>query len=89
MLKLESALTYLPDSLRTMLDCLFVEKGIHRNVAGISQAIIQAVRPRAVIAPLQMGFPIQMHHLYRLRFVVDVLNKIGFSSDSKRMPLIL
>ena len=81
MLKLDTALQYLPGTLRTMLDFLFVGKDKRRKVAGIGQAIIQAVRPRAVLVSLQIGLAIQTHHLYRSRFIVDTLYQMGFSSS--------
>jgi 5'-3' exonuclease len=80
-LKLDSALNYIPDTLRTMLNSMFVGKDIQRKVASIGQAIIQAVRPRAVIAPLQLGLAVQAHHLYRSKFIVDTLCEMGFCSS--------
>lgn len=52
-LKLDTALDYLPISLRTMLDQLFVGTNKDEKIATIGQSIIQAVRPRAVVVPLQ------------------------------------
>lgn len=80
-LKLTAALDYVPASLRFLLQHLFVGKDTSRMVAGIGQAVIQAVRPRAVIAPLQLGLAVQMHHLYRSRFLIDSLSTMGFSSS--------
>jgi hypothetical protein len=45
MLKLQSAVDYIPESLRVMLDSLFVGKESKRKVGSIGHAIIQAVRP--------------------------------------------
>ena len=81
MLNLDSALRYLQDTLCFMLDFLFVGKDKSQKVAGVGQAIIQAVRPRAVLAPVQIGLALQTHHLYRSRFIVDNLHKMGFSSS--------
>ena len=53
-IKLDSALTFVPETLRILLSTLFVGTGSNRKVAAIGQAIIQAVRPRAVLAPLHM-----------------------------------
>ena len=64
-----------------MLQHLFVGKDTSRKVAGIGQAVVQAVRPRAVIAPLQIGLAVQMHHMYRSRFLIDSLSTMGFSSS--------
>ena len=65
MLKLESALNYIPGTLHTLLDLLLVGQNKPRKVASIGQAIIQAARPRAVLAPLQVGLGVQAHHLHR------------------------
>ena len=51
-LKLEPALEFVPESLRLMLQLLFVGKDVSRTCASIGQSFVQAVRPRAVIAPL-------------------------------------
>lgn len=76
MLELDCALIYLPDTFHTMLDCLFVGKDRHRNVAGIGQAIIQAVRPWVNVVRLQIGLAIQTHHLYHLSSRDSVSNRI-------------
>lgn len=49
-LELGSALLFVPETLRTLLNGLFVGKETSRKVAGIGQAIVQAARPRAVVA---------------------------------------
>ena len=84
-LKLQNALDYVPESLRIVLNALFVGKETEQKVASIGHAIIQAVLPRAVIAPLQIGLAVQMHHLNRSRFIVDTLNKMGFCSSYAEM----
>jgi 5'-3' exonuclease len=77
-LKVDSAMDFLPDTLQNMLKYLFVGKDTHRKVASIGQAIVQAVRPRAVIAPLQIGLAVQVHHVCRSKFLVDTLHKMGY-----------
>ena len=72
-LKLAATLDFISASLQFLLQPLFVWKDTSRKVAGIGQAAVQAVRPRAVIAPLQLGVVVQMHHLYRSRFLIDSL----------------
>ena len=79
--KLNSALSFIPDTLRTLLSTLFVGTDTKRKVVAIGQAIIQAVRPRAVLAPLQVGLAVQTHHLHRSKFLVDVLHEMGFCSS--------
>lgn len=43
------------------------------------------MRPRAVIAPLQIGLGVQAHHLYRSKFIVDTLSEMGFCSSYKEI----
>ena len=64
-LNIESALRYIPPSLRCMLQNLLLGKDSSRREASIGQAIVQAVRPRCVLAP------------YRL----DLLSKCTIISD--------
>ena len=39
------------------------------------------MRPSALLAPLQIGLAVQMHHHFASRFLVDTLNKLGFCSS--------
>ena len=79
--QLESALGYMPPSLRCMLRNLLVGKDTRRKEASIGQTIIQAVRPRIVIVPLQVGLAVQMHHHFRSRFLIDILSAMGYCSS--------
>ena len=78
---LEQNLSYVPQGLQLFLKKIFVEKNPERKVASIGQAIIQAARPRVLIAPLQIGVDVQMHHHFGSKFLVDSLNSHGFSSS--------
>ena len=80
-LKLAAALDFIPGSLQFLLQHLFVGKDTSTKVAGIGQAVVQAVRPRAVIAPLQLGLSVQMRHLYRSQFLINSLSTMGFASS--------
>ena len=60
-LKQAAALDFIPASSRFLLQHLFVGKDTSRKVTGIGQAVVQAVRPRAVIARLQLGVAVPMH----------------------------
>ena len=62
-LKLAAALDFIPVSLRLLLQHLFVGKDTSRKVASIGQAVVQAVRSRVVMVPLQLGVAVQMHHV--------------------------
>jgi len=80
-IELESALAYIPPSLRCLLQNLLVGKNTHQKEASIGQAIIQAVRPRAVISALQLGLAVQMHQHFRSRFLIDILSAMGYCSS--------
>jgi len=56
-----------------------------RKIASIGQAIVQAVRSRLLIAPLQIGLNVQMHHHFASKYLVDILSKLGFSSSYKEV----
>ena len=64
-----------------MLQHLLVGKDTRQKRASIGQAIIQGTRPRTVLAPLQIGLAVQMHHHFRSRFLIDNLFALGFSSS--------
>ena len=76
-----TALNYVPPSLIYFLQHLFVGKDCSKKVSSIGHTVIQAVRPRSVIAPLQLGLAIQMHHLYRSKILINTLYAMGFSSS--------
>ena len=47
------------------------------KVTSIGQAIMQVSRPRALLAPLQIGLGVQLHHHFASRFLIDSLHKHG------------
>jgi len=57
---------------------VFTGKDIDRKLASVGQAIMQATRPRVLLAPLQFGLSGQMHHHFASRFLVDSLYRHGF-----------
>lgn len=74
----EEALKFLPPLLVSFLSILMTGNDNDLKLASIGQAIMQATRPRVILAPLQFGLSTQMHHLFASRFLVDTLNKHGF-----------
>lgn len=50
-----AAASYVPESLQVLLRNMFAGKNIDTKVASIGQSIMQAIRPRMMIAPLQLG----------------------------------
>ena len=78
---LDENCAFLPETLYLFLRTIFNEKSAERKIASIGQAIIQAARPRVLIAPLQIGLAVQMHHHYGSKFLIDSLNSHGFCSS--------
>ena len=76
-----NSLAYLPPLVRLFCTKLFVGRNITTKVAAIGQSILQAVRPRAVVAPLQIGLSIQMHHKFRSKYLIETLHSLGFCSS--------
>ena len=79
----EEALKLIPDLLKSFLELLFVGKDIKLKLASVGQAIVQAVRPRVILAPLQLGLGVQMHHHFSSKFLIDSLNSHGFCASYK------
>lgn len=78
----EQNIRFVPDSLQTLLRALFIgQNDSSVKVASVGQAIIQASRPRTLIAPLQIALSVQMHHHFGSRFLLDTLNTHGFDSS--------
>ena len=74
----ERCLNFVPDSLKLLLEGIFVGKDVGLKLASIGQAIMQAARPRVLLAPLQVGLGIQLHHHFASRFLIDSLCRHGF-----------
>ena len=51
----------------------------------IGQTVMQATRPRALMAPLHTGLAIKLHHNFASRFLVDTPNSLGFCSSYKEL----
>ena len=83
--KTEEALKFLPPILISFLEILMTGKDTDLKLASIGQAIMQACRPRVMIAPLQLGLSTQMHHLFGSLFLVDSLYKHGFGCSYKEV----
>lgn len=78
---LEKQYSLLPTVLADLLTGITKSKKRDLKVAAIGQAIVQAARPRAIIAPLQLGLGVQMHHHFISKHLVQTLHKLGFSSS--------
>jgi len=81
MSSVEHNLEFIPEFLRLFLRILFVGKDVELQIASVGQAIVQAARPRVVLAPLQLGLGVQMHHHFASKFLIDSLHAHGFCSS--------
>ena len=77
----DSALESLPESLQYLCCEMFVGKQNERKAAVIGQSIMQCIRPRAIVAPLQIGLAVQMHIHFPSRYLIDVLHSFGFCAS--------
>jgi len=78
---IELQASFLPHSLVLLLNELFTDTNHQLKLVSIGQAIVQAIRPRALIAPLQFGLGVQMHHNFCSKFLVETLHKLGFTTS--------
>lgn len=53
------------------------------KISAIGQAIVQAGRPRALAAPLQISLVISLHHHYKSRYMIDMLHALGLCCSFK------
>ena len=83
----DKQIDYLPTTLKTLLSSMFLAKDSGVKIAAIGQAVVQAARPRAVIAPLQLALGLQVHHLSGLRSLIDTLYRLGFYSSYEKIQL--
>ena len=74
----DECINFLPETLRVLLEGLIVGKGVQEKIASIGQAIMQAARPRVLLAPLQVGLGVQLYHHFASRFLIDSLHRHGF-----------
>jgi len=77
----EEAKKFVPELLQAFLTSLIKAKDAQTKIASLGQAITQAVRPKSLLAPLQFGLAIQMHHHFSSKFLIDSLNTHGFCSS--------
>jgi hypothetical protein len=73
----ENNVSFLPESLQLFMKAIFGQQN-NVKVAAIGQSIVQTCRARSVIAPLQLGLGVQLHHHFGSRFLIDHLNSLGF-----------
>ena len=71
-------LGFVPQSLQNLLVNIFSGKNNDLKVTAIGQAIMQASRPRSMIAPLQIDLAMQLHHHFSSNFLIHTLFQLGF-----------
>ena len=52
-------------------------KDVDLKRASIGQAIMQAARPGVLLAPLQIGLDVKLHHHFASRLLIDWLHRLG------------
>ena len=73
---------YMPETLKHFLSTTFNSKDRPTvPIASIGQAIMQAIRPRAIIAPLKIALGVLLHKNFASRFLIDLLYELGFTSS--------
>lgn len=60
---------------------IFSKKDSDLQVDSIGQAIVQTARRRLSIEPLQIGLAVQLHHMFRSRFLIENVSSMGFCSS--------
>ena len=73
-----SVLSFVPESIKLLLRKLAVGKNTDTKIASIGQAIMKCTRPRALIAPPQIGLRVQMERHFGSKFLIDYLHQHGF-----------
>ena len=82
----EKNVDFLPATLKIFLEGILVGKD-NVKLASIGQAIVQAARPRVILAPLQVGLAVQLHHNFASRFLIDTLHRHGFCSSYQEVQM--
>jgi hypothetical protein len=78
---IEANLNFVPQSLQLFLQNLSAEKKSDLKVSSIGQSIMQIIRPRTLLSPLQIGLGVQLHHSFASRFLISTLHNLGFCSS--------
>ena len=70
---------FIPPLLKLFMQLLVTNSVKH---VAISNAVVQAARPRSVISPILFGVGVQMDHAYGSKWLIDELARLGFSVSS-------
>ena len=72
-------LKFVPCSLCFFLSGMINSSNESSHIAAIGQELLQASRPRSLLAPLQFGLAVQVNHHFASRFFNDLLHSLGFA----------
>ena len=86
-LNIKSMVDFVPASLMLFLKALIPSKNTVSDLmlSGIGQSLIQLVRPRSIICPLQILLGVEVHHRTGSAFIIEVLHKLGFACSVKEV----
>ena len=62
---------------------MFTASNSGLKITSIGHAIMQQVRPRSLITPLQIGLAVQMHNQFGSKGLIESLHSHGFCSSYK------
>ena len=83
--KFSQALVAVPMSLRLLLESLFVGKNADHKVAALGQAIVQQIRPKALLCPMPLALGILLHKNFASKFLNETMHAMGFSCSYKEV----
>ena len=70
----------IPDTLSLFLSNLITYKNSNIQKSAIGQALIQNTCPKSFLSPMQLGLSVTLHRHFGLRYLIDILHKLGFYS---------
>ena len=78
---IEHSLNFVPTTMSYFLDNLITCKTCTLVRSSIAQSIMQNVRPRSIMAPVQLSLAVLLHRHFGSRYLIDTLHKLGFCSS--------
>ena len=82
---IEKEKEYMPHSLNILMAGLMPSN--HIRQVSIGQAILQAMRPKTVMAPIMFGLGVEMDHVFGSKWLIDELFQLGFSVSYDEVKL--
>ena len=69
---------WMPDLLQVFVQALTKNE---IKQASLGHGIVQLIRPQTCIAPLQFGLAVSVYHVFGSKWLLTLLNRLGFSSS--------